>query len=319
MTVKVMTKVADNPWLQMKGDTSRRVDIETKHDFFWIMDIKNRYGLLIKFDFPLTNIEILNKVKGIFIVTSSNGNSGNLYFLLNSNSDWEIFLLVCTDLISMASKCQDENSMIPVINQRIKRWQKFLSENNSVSMPETLQMGLLTELYCLFHFLIPNFHYREAVSSWVGPDSDKKDFSLADFFIEVKSFISSKGRIIKISSLQQLDYEIKPLFLLAFGLTRSENGLSVVDLISSINNSIPEEDNQIRDIFETRLAAYGYIESVTEPPFYTYTIDFNKSYLVTKNFPTISASSIDSRILTVQYALDLAKCESCEALLPFNI
>lgn len=314
-----MTKVAGNPWLQMRADSSRRVDVETKHDFFWIMDIKNRYGLLIKFSFPLTNIEIPNKVKGISIVTLTQGDLGSLYFLLNSNSDWKIFLLVCTDLISTASKCQDESSMIPVINHRIRRWQKFLSENNSASMTEILQMGLLTELYCLFHFLIPAFWYREAVSSWVGPDSDKKDFSLASFFIEVKSFISSKGPIIKISSLQQLDYEIKPLYLLAFGLTRSENGLSVLDIINSISDIIPGEDYQTRDIFENRLAAYGYIQNVTEPPFYTYSIDFNKSYLVTDNFPKISASSIDSRILTVQYALDLAKCESSEAPLPFNI
>jgi hypothetical protein len=318
MTAKVMTKPAENPWQHMKSDTSRRIDVETKYDFFWITDSKNRYGLLIKFKFSLTDIEIADKVKGISVVSVSEDDEGKLYLILTDNRDWEIFLSVCVDLVLMASKCLNEISMIPVINQRIRRWQKFLSENNTVSMTEILQMGLLTELYCIINALMPILGYKESISAWVGPDADKKDFSLTDIFIEVKSFISSKGRIVKISSLQQLDHEIKPLFLVAYGLSRIEHGLSVVDMINTINEAIPPNDYEIREIFENRLAAYGYIQNVTEPPFYTYSIDMNKSYLVSDDFPKISASNIDSRILTVQYALDLAKCVSNEAPLPFN-
>ncbi|WPU92491.1 PD-(D/E)XK motif protein [Mucilaginibacter sabulilitoris] len=313
-----MTKAAENPWLHMKPDTSRRIDIETAHDFFWVTDSKNRYGLLIKFGFPLTDIEIAENIKGISVIPVSDDESGKLYFILTNNGDWEIFLSVCTNLVFMASKCANEISMIPVINLRIKRWQKFLRENNTTAMTEILQMGLLTELYFIVYSLIPEFGYQESILSWVGPDSDKKDFSLPEFFVEVKSFIASKGRIIKISSLQQLDCEIKPLYLSVYGLTHTNHGISILDMIDAVNALIPEEDYETRDIFEAKLSAYGYMQSVTEPPFFTYSFDLSKSYLVSDDFPKILSSGVDSRILTAQYSIDLAKCVTNEVPLPFN-
>ncbi|MGF7079062.1 PD-(D/E)XK motif protein [Mucilaginibacter sp. UYCu711] len=313
-----MTKPTENPWLRMMADTSRRVNAETKYDFFWITDNRTRYGLLIKFNFLLTDVEINRTVKGISVVTLSEDNSGKYYLILNDNRDWEIFLLVCTDLVNVISKCNDEFSMIPLINQRIKRWQKFLSENNTASMPEILQMGLLTELHCMFYALVPVYGYKDAVLGWVGPDQDKKDFSLKELFIEVKSFISSKGRTVKISSIQQLDHEIKPLYLTAYGLTKTERGVSVTDMVGFINEIISADDYETREVFENRLAAYGFIQNITEPPFYTFSIDLVTSYLVSDNFPKISSQNLDSRIVNVQYTIDLTKCTSFEAFLPIT-
>ena len=256
-------------------------------------------------------------MKGITVVKAQDSDSGKLYFVLNDNKDWEIFLSICNDLINMATKCPDEIRMIPIINQRIRRWQKFLSENHTASMSEILQMGLFAELYCMLHSLIPVFGYKESVLCWVGPDADKKDFSLLEFFIEVKSFISSKDRIVKISSAKQLDNEGKPLFLTVYGLTKINNGLSIVDLANSIDQVIPNEDYDTREILENKLAAYGYIQNITEAPFYNYSIDLNKSYLVSDEFPKIVSCNIDSRILSVTYSLDLNRCVPFEAPLPF--
>ncbi|UOE49151.1 PD-(D/E)XK motif protein [Mucilaginibacter sp. SMC90] len=313
-----MTNPAENPWLNMQADTARRVDIETSFDFFWIKDIENRLGLLIKFKFDLSEIAIESKVKGISVITASEENAGKLYFVLNNNNDWEIFLSVCTDLVFMASQSKDQAKMIPVINQRIRRWQRFLSENNTASIPEILQMGLISELYFLLNSLVPVYGYKASIISWVGPDADKKDFSLPDLFIEIKSFISSKGRIVTISSIQQLDNEIKPLYLTVYGLTRTDHGSTILQIISAVDALIPAEDFETREIFENKLAACGYIHTVTEPPFYGYSFDWNKSYSVSEDFPKISSKNIDSRIVALQYSIDLAKCAAHEAPLPFN-
>lgn len=313
-----MIKPAGNPWQHMQKDTARRVDLETQYSFFWITDQKGRYGLLIKFGFLLGDTEIEDKVKGISIVKGSEGNAGKLYFVINSNKDWEIFLSVCTDLVFMSSTCKDETSMIPVINKRIQRWQKFLSEENPISMPEILQMGLLTELYFLFDSLIPAVGYKDAIISWVGPDADKKDFSLAGFFVEVKSYISSKGPVVKISSLHQLEFDIKPLYLLAVALAKSNTGITIIDLISQVFSVIPENDKETAEIFENRLSAYGYTADITEAPFYPFNIDGGKSYLVSEGFPKILSGSIDARILAEQYSIDLAKCVAFEKEIPLN-
>jgi len=302
----------------MQKDTARRVDIESPYNFFWITDQKGRYGLLIKFGFLLVDIEIDDKVKGISVIKTSEGTDGKLYFVLNSNSDWEIFLSVCTDLVFLSNQCSNEAGMIPVINKRIKRWQKFLSEESSISMPEIVQMGLLTELYFLLYSLLPAVGYRNAVNSWVGPDADKKDFSLDDIFVEVKSFISSKGPVIKISSLHQLEFEIKPLYLQAYGLTKSNSGVTIIDLIAQIYAEIPDDDRETAEIFESRLSAYGYTADITQAPFYSFNIDAAKSYLVSDTFPKILSGNIDGRILTVQYSIDLAKCSTFEKELPIT-
>ena len=313
-----MIKPAGNPWQQMPKDTARRVDVETRYNFFWITDSSGRYGLLITFSFLLGDIEIEDKVKGISILKSSEGSSGKLYFVLNNNKDWEIFLSVCTDLVFMSSSSIDEAGMIPVINKRIVRWQKFLSENTLVSMPEIRQMGLLTELYFIFNSLIPSVGYKDAIYSWVGPDFDKKDFSLKDIFVEVKSYISSKGPLIKISSLHQLEYEIKPLYLVTYGLTKSDAGITIIDLIEQIHASISDDDQHISEVFENQLSSYGFLSDITQPPFYSFNIDVERTYLVSSRFPKILSENIDSRITTVQYTIDLAKCSIFMESIPLN-
>lgn len=278
-----MIEITENPWKKMPADSSRRVDFETNHNFFWITDLNDRYGFLITFKFSLIGIEIERKVKGISIITTREPTSGRLYLLLNDNADWQIFLSVCRDLIISVGNSVDEVDIIPIVNQRIRRWQKFLIENHSESMPEPLQMGLITELYCMLHSLIPSLGYKESILNWVGPDLDKKDFSLAMCFIEAKSFISSKGQVVKISSLQQLDNEVKPLYLAAYGLTRSDRGLSIIDLVDLVNEAIPLNDYEMRDLFDIKLAAYGFIENVTKPPFFHYLFDTSKFFFVSED------------------------------------
>jgi len=315
--MKEMTRPSSNPWERMLAETARRIDVETKFNIFWITDIKKRYGLLIKFRFNISGIDIENTMKGISVVKVDQDNLGKLYFILNESKDWEIFLSICTDIINVILPSENETAILPIINSRIKRWQRLLSQGNSISMSEISQMGLITELHFLLHSLIPVFKHETAIASWVGSDGDKKDFSLEGFFVEVKSFISSKGRTIKISSLQQLNDDIKPIYLIVYGLTRSTNGISIIDLIGQINELIPEEDYETRGQFESKLEAYGYIATITEPPFYSYIFDSSNSYLVSSDFPRILSQQVDSRIESVQYSIDLSRCTAYEKLLPF--
>jgi hypothetical protein len=309
-----MIKPLVNPWARMEASSSRRVDIQTKHNLFWIKDVQNRYGLLI--ELSMGNIELFLKLKGVAIVIQAHNDVNNIYILLNDNADWQIFLAVCSDLISAIYSCEKKERIAPILNQRLSRWQKLLSKNNSVSLSEIRQMGLFSELYCLKESIIPRFGIERSIMSWVGPNSDKKDFSLPDFFIEVKSYISSKGATVKISSLEQLDADIKPIYLATYGLTKTANTISVIDLVNSIAALIQTGDNQTKDAFEDKLAFYGYINGVTEPPFYNYLVDIKRYYLVTDDFPRLSKSSIDTRITGVEYNVDLTRCVSNQTQLP---
>ena len=175
-------------------------------------------------------------------------------------------------------------------------------------MTEQQQMGLITELICLKEFVLENYSVNESINSWVGPEFDKQDFSLTSFSIEVKSFISSKGNTVRISSLQQLDNKNKRLYLLTFGITRTEEQLlNIPILVESIKIQIEKEQMNL-ELFENKLAQYGYIEGVTESPFYSYGVDSIKCYFVSDEFPKILSSQVKPEITKAEYSIDLSRC-----------
>ncbi|WP_090559940.1 PD-(D/E)XK motif protein [Pedobacter hartonius] len=308
--------LSENPWRYMNSQTVRRIDLKTIHNLFWICDDDGRFGMMFHFNHSLPQESFIGQMKGISIATVDNDGT-RFYLILHENKDWEMFLAVCCDIVDRVSRVKDEPDMIRIINQRIKRWQRFLSEDRPLSMPEKIQMGLFAELYCILDLIIPAIGYRNAIIGWVGPDSDQKDFSLQECFLEVKSYVSSKGPKIRISSLGQLETDIKPVYLICYALSQGSTGLDIPSLVKAIIDLITPMDIQILGIFEERLTAYGYIEGITQGPFSSYSIDCSKTYKVETDFPRITNDMIDSRISGVKYSLDLVQCEKYEQKLPF--
>lgn len=308
-----MGSARENPWKDMIAQTKRRVDIQTYHDFFWICDDDGHFGMMIQFGCPLIPEAFVDQVRGISIVIQPAENA-MLYLILHDKRDWEIFLALCWDLLDHVASVEEENKVIEILGKRIKRWQRFLSQENQLIMPERIQMGLFAELSCLLE-LISAIGIRNAITGWVGPDADQKDFSLKNCFLEVKSYISSKGSRVRISSIGQLSDEIKPVYLLCYGLTRLASGTHITDLIKAIYQHISPVDVQISSIFEQRLYDYGFAEGITQGPFFSYNIDSKKVYAVEEGFPRIKESAISEGISAVKYTLELSKCQGFEKML----
>ena len=310
-----MASVVKNPWQYMEPDTARRVDLETPYDFFWICNQEGKFGLLIHFLCVVKGGSFLGQMKGMSVISLDEGGT-KFYIVLHDNKEWEMFFAVCNDLMAYGTRCANEEDMVKSINQRLKRWKKFLSEDNELAMSERVQMGLFAEMNCLKN-LIPIIGYQDAIMGWVGPDADQKDFSFEKFFIEVKSFKSSKGNSIVVSSLGQLDDEIKPVYLLAYALSDSESGESIPTLSDEIYKLIPLGDVQMRSLFDAKLGAYGYFPDITIPPFSKYNVDAIHSYLVENDFPRITSFMVDKRISKVSYNIDLSNCDKFKQSLSF--
>jgi hypothetical protein len=285
-----------------------------QYDFFWITDHKGRYGLylktvIVKYEELLIDVNL----KGVSIVKKQTFNNlGELFIILTDQVDWELFFSLCIDLLNVSKSSINEYILISSINFRLKKWQKFLSQNSSFTMPLIQQMGLYTELLCLKDIISSVKGIKESILSWVGPNFDKQDFSLNDLFIEVKSYISSKGPIVKISSLYQLDTSIKPLILLTYGVTLTSSGCTIINIINDINSLIKIDDLETADLFENKLAEYGFINGITKEPFYQFTVDKIKAYLVSENFPRIVPIDVKEQIISVNYSIDLSKCHLFE-------
>ncbi|HVS91374.1 MAG TPA: PD-(D/E)XK motif protein [Mucilaginibacter sp.] len=301
-------KIWNNPWQSIHKGARRRIDASGTFNFYWVKDFHSKFGMLISFIDLGRQAKFTEKIKGITLIEHLEENSFDLYLILNETDDWQLFESICNDLIQISAACKTNDDLFKSIYSRLKRWQRFLSQGKSFSISEIKQMGLFAELSFLKQVLIEKTNIRIAIRSWVGPDFDKQDFSLANSFVEVKSLISSKGPFIKISSLYQLQTQTKPLFLGVYSLTTNDDGLSILDIIAEIALMFTEQF-LVKEEFENKLAQFGYIDGVTEPPFYKWKIDKVEFYNVFGDFPRIVSSSVPGGVIAAEYMLDLSKCD----------
>lgn len=297
-----------NPWKDMKKSTQRRVSEDINHDIYWIIDLEGRYGLYIKIKSIHNNDIDLLKLKGISILKRNEDNITELFIGLNNNQDWEIFLTLCRDLILIAKKYNDNLTMFNATENRLKRWQQFLLKNKSIDFSFQKQMGLFSELTCLKDIIAKNIGFRSAIYSWVGADFDKQDFLLNNIIIEVKSYKTSKTPIVSISSASQLYSDKQPLYLISYGLTPTDSGTSIDELVSEIENEIENESFELFELFHNKLFEYGYMIDLDIKK-YKFIIDKNMIFHVNSNFPKITPLDIDSRISNIKYTIDLLQCQ----------
>lgn len=307
-----MTRI-ENPWLKMPESSQRRVDFKTGHNLFWIRNLEGKYGFYLESINNFENIDNNINLKGILTLKrNSEFNKGELFLILNDNDEWEIFLTLCEDLISITHKYENDKAMVIAIEVRLKRWQQLLKQNINPNMSIERQMGLFSELLCLKDILYPKIGISQSIISWVGADFDKQDFLLDNAVIEVKSYGTTKGPTVYISSLQQLYSDKEPLFLLTYGLTQSENGLSVKDLVQNIDELLENESTEIKDTFYNKLLKYGFIPEIIKTPLYRFISDKNRAYFISAEFPKISPFDVKSQILNVKYSIDLLQCTDYE-------
>lgn len=308
-----MTK-SNYPWNEMPVNSQRRIDGVFSHSLFWLKDISGRYGLYVNLNFSNNqdNKFCINELKGISITRRNTSEKSELILFLEHQDEYlDIFFALCKDLIDVVLKESNEAFLIEVIEQRITKWHQFLKLKNTHEFRLETQMGLFGELQCMFEFIIPKVGIKDAIFSWVGPDFDKQDFLLSDKVLEVKTYRTSKAPIVNISSAYQLYSEKDPLFLLAYGISQSENGKTIVDLIADISRYLEQEAYEVQNLFESKLLEYGYYPS-EKHKIYSFVIDTVQAYEINHEFPKITPIQLHDNILQVKYKIDLLKCKQFE-------
>lgn len=307
-----MTDKLLNPWLNMLPDSVRRIDSEIIHNLFWMIDQNGNYGFYLKTTKEFKNTEVDIRLRGISLIKRNYENCGELFLILNRQNDWELFFSVCKDIISICATYSSNEEMVVAVENRLKRWQAFLMQNTEVSLSLMMQMGLFAELMFLINILIPRRGVSVAIIAWGGPESDRQDFSLADIAVEIKSYKTSRSPQVSISSTHQLFTDIKPLFLIAYGLTEVENGLSIADLISELDVLISSESISIIQLFERKLIEFGYMPGMTYDVMYKFAVDSLRGFIVEKDFPRILPHQTSPEIIAVNYTIDLQLCTRFE-------
>ncbi len=302
--------MSNNPWAGMPPNNQRRIEQMTERNLFWMTDIEGSYGFYIHASTPFGPDAAKLSLTGITIAKRTSENGSDFFLVLSRNEDWPIFASLCRDLISMAVQCNTEEAMIVAVESRLLKWQRLLK---SVSRPLSIeaQMGLFAELLFLRDILAKRSGLSRAISQWKGPESDKQDFVSDSSVAEVKSYSSSKGPTVLISSLQQLHSEKTEFYLVAYGLSASSAGLTVGDLAEQIFKLL-DADINARDLFETKLGQYGYIPDIPQSDLEKFVSDSARAYKVLGDFPRLSPAEVAPEITTVKYAIDLSRCSRFE-------
>lgn len=305
-------KILTNPWENISVGAERLVDANSKYEICWGVERNGDYALYIPIEKEkdLPNIDINLKDIEINFFERDIPCSYQWVIILKRKEVWGIFKRLCDDLISVAEQAKHERSMIAQIQNRLKGWQSLLSKNMKAVLSTEQQMGLISELKCLQEIIALKLNYEKAIQAWVGAEADKQDFLLDKSVVEVKSYRTSKGEQVTISSKHQLSTEKESLYLITYALTKSEYGENVEQLVETIkellffNNAI-----EAIEIFETKLWNYGYSSLLfKESDLDRYLVDKVNCYKVEGDFPRITSSAVAPEIVSLNYKVDLTTC-----------
>lgn len=192
-----------------------------------------------------------------------------------------------------------------------RRWYSFWTRESAELSQQAIR-GLLGELSFL-EFLVRE-HGPKALSSWTGPEGQDHDFQAGhDIAFEVKTSGSIPYNIE--CNLNQLDRGLfGKLFLVCFKVQKSEDGISLPELVGRVSGLLKGDDAAV-ETFDEKLTLAGYSrKKEAEYSLHRYAISPAEVFPVTDGFPAITLKSFvrppDMRVLDVRYVLELSGLES---------
>lgn len=94
--------MSENPWAQMPLNAKRRIEVWSERNLFWITDLNGLYGFYIQSSTPFEDDAVKLKLRGISIANRNTDEGADFFLVLSNNEDWELFYVLCSDLISAA-------------------------------------------------------------------------------------------------------------------------------------------------------------------------------------------------------------------------
>ncbi len=293
----------NNPWENIGQGYYRRQDKDI--NAFYAKNESGEYLFIIDLE-ELLDKDIELSLKGIDLKTSKKDNSSFLTLILKNETNWEIFLQLCEDLMISAKAVKSNRAKN--IHSRLVRWQTFL-KNENYNISEEIQIGLMGELIFLNEYLSKYVSFEQAINAWVGPEKEKQDFRLKGISIEIKSFMDNKQDQVNISSVEQLNNNDNNLYLCTMGFKSSDSGETLEDYCKKIQKRIYEECPSILSVFEDLLMSYGYYLHCKYDNLKQLSQYKNSCYIVNNKFPKIPITIKNPAILNINYKLDLSYCK----------
>lgn len=315
-----------NPWADIEKPASEfnvRLAAE-RHPLrlFWGVDSRGRYLFIVDVaEQALPPRANLPDLEGIKVATTSQGLRGKVVLLLNETSNWELFHVLCNDLVRASASAHDEIASTAVVVRRLQRWQDFLRRARSAILPLEEIKGLLGELLFLKDPVAARFGWDSAISFWKGPEDSPQDFAIHDTAVEVKCQSGSSKPSVRITSVDQLNPQLPIGFLVVQTLATAEPEAAGSFTLNSLTERIREElgaaSAATRERFEGLLFSAGYLHH----EFYdglVFQRVATSSFRIAEGFPRLRPGDIPPGIQRVTYQLELEACAPFASKLEFR-
>jgi hypothetical protein len=136
--------------------------------------------------------------------------------------------------------------------------------------------------------------------------------------VEVKSTVRTGSFLARINSIEQLDGDRAPIFLCAFRLEESADGISLVSLVTELRERFGLAGVQRR--FEALLMVMGYLDEHAALYGRTLTMKDAWAHRAEGDMPRLTRAALPAAIRSAAYVLDLDALEapSCSISDLFN-
>lgn len=240
---------------------------------------------------------------------------GRLTLLLHDREDFEIFRVLCGDLLEVtrAMAPADAPEAVTMLLGRLGQWQKVLARRRQGRLTRNEEMGLFGELLFLRDVLSAQNGLASAITAWRGPYGDEQDFAVAGAIVEVKTQGTTSDSWISVSSEDQLDASSGAIFLCrqcVAAVMPAEHGESLDGLAGQLltaTAALPASNSLLR----TGLDAAGWKEGAGYGD--GWRIDERSFYRVEEGFPNITKADLRAGVARVRYQISVAACQ------PFRI
>ena len=240
-------------------------------------------------------------------------NDGSYYisFQLTDNSQEDVFISMCSNLIEYSSKADTEAKALNMVEMRYRQWRRLMEHKNVAMLSEEKRRGLIGELIFLRRTIENGKPITDALAGWVGPEGADQDFVFDEKWREIKTTGLSSDKI-SIHSIEQLGDEGDEGELVIFRIDpsapESEGAFTLRQLVQNINKMLCGDLEQI-ERFTDKLSSAGYIDlEAYDKYFYKYFKD--ETYTVNADFPRLLRSKIRPEIIKCEYTISISSIDN---------
>ncbi|MBL8199777.1 MAG: PD-(D/E)XK motif protein [Chromatiales bacterium] len=302
---------SDNPWQDLLLSEAgylqaKRVDPSHPHDFFWARNPDGKYAFVLSLKEVPGEWQASIALRGISVRLFHD--QKQLQLLLSDSSDWQMFAVLCRDLVECCRAAGSTREVMDAVVSRLLRWQRLLSRGPRRILDEREIRGLIGELLFLRDELLPRLGSRASLF-WQGSDGKPQDFVVGATLFEVKTIRTGDAPRIHISSPDQLWAGGLPLYLRVIPLTKCGSqvagAVTLPHLIESLGRQFTTQESI--EAFDNGLAATGYVP-LPEYAEFAFTAGSPVWYAVTDGFPMITAERLTAGLVDVKYSIQLSVC-----------